>query len=85
MAHMSICNATMTTIESSSSPCTAKKRNATRSSKCLWTRKDLKLAEFHIRTYCKLNAHDSADSAQGSFVLTEFLTRHSTYWGFAST
>jgi hypothetical protein len=37
---------------------------------------------IHIRTYCKLNAHDSADPNQGPFVLAEPLTRHSDVLGF---
>jgi hypothetical protein len=37
---------------------------------------------IHIRTYCKLNAHDSADPNQGPFVVAEPLTRHSDILGF---
>lgn len=36
----------------------------------------------HIRTYCILNAHDSADPNQGPFVMAEPLTRHSDILGF---
>ncbi|MGB6177497.1 MAG: hypothetical protein WBF43_14450 [Methylocella sp.] len=37
---------------------------------------------IYIRYYCKLNAHDSADPAQGPFILAELLTRHSDVLGF---
>jgi hypothetical protein len=37
---------------------------------------------IYIRTYCKLNAHDSADPAQGPFIVAELLTRHSDVLGF---
>jgi hypothetical protein len=37
---------------------------------------------IYIRTYCKLNAHDSADPAQGPFIMAELLTRHSDVLGF---
>jgi hypothetical protein len=39
-------------------------------------------APIYIRTYCKLNAHDSAKPNQGPFVLAEPLTRHSDVLGF---
>ena len=37
---------------------------------------------IYVRSYCKLNAHDSADPAQGPFILAELLTRHSDISGF---
>jgi hypothetical protein len=37
---------------------------------------------INIRTYCKLNGHDSADPAQGPFIVAELFTRHSDVLGF---
>jgi hypothetical protein len=37
---------------------------------------------IYIRTYCKLNAHDSADPTQGPIIVAEPLTRHSDILGF---
>jgi hypothetical protein len=37
---------------------------------------------INIRTYCKLNGHDSADPTQGPFIMAELLTRHSDILGF---
>ncbi|MGH6795980.1 MAG: hypothetical protein ACREDH_12500, partial [Methylocella sp.] len=37
---------------------------------------------IYVRTYCKLNALDSADPAQGPFIMAELLTRHTEILGF---